>query len=341
MTETYIHRQVRRAREGAWAQVIARLPSGWAVMGDSQLLEGYCLLLPDPVVSGLNELSESGRRQFLSDMARLGDAVAAVCRPLRLNYEMLGNLEPALHAHVLPRYAKEPEEMRTKPVWLYPGETWNGAAHAFDEGRHGGVRDAIRVALMEVEEEEGEPLWQVAAAFAARAHQHEVRKDGRTPYFAHPVRVALTVRDVFDVNDEATLAAALLHDTIEDTGADYDDIVELVGSEAAELVSAMTKDMRLPEREREAAYDAQLARADWRARLLKLADVYDNLTDCGTRTRDRDPRKMIEKARRAVGLAREESATNPVLAHAIRVVEAQIARQCGSGGSVRVSWDEG
>ena len=56
-----------------------------------------------------------------------------------------------------------------------------------------------------------------AAAFAARAHRHQWRKDGQTPYVSHVFRACLTVRHVFGVDDDDVLAAALLHDTIEDT----------------------------------------------------------------------------------------------------------------------------
>jgi guanosine-3',5'-bis(diphosphate) 3'-pyrophosphohydrolase len=102
-------------------------------------------------------------------------------------------------------------------------------------------------------------LWQQAASFAARQHQGQLRKDGRTPYFAHPVRVALTVRHVFGVDDETALAAALLHDLIEDTTTDYDDLLEMFGKDVADTVAALTKDSRLPEEQREAAYDRQLS----------------------------------------------------------------------------------
>ena len=99
-----IHRFVEQARRGELARVVARVPSGWAVLGDPQILPGYCLLLPDPVVPDLNALRGPARQQFLDDMARLGDAVLAVTGAERINYEMLGNVEPALHAHVIPRY---------------------------------------------------------------------------------------------------------------------------------------------------------------------------------------------------------------------------------------------
>jgi (p)ppGpp synthase/HD superfamily hydrolase len=146
-------------------------------------------------------------------------------------------------------------------------------------------------------------LWQEAASFAARAHRHAVRKDGLTPYIAHPVRVAFTVLCVYGFNDEAILAAALLHDTIEDTGADYDEIEEAFGSQVADLVAVMTKDMRLPERQREQAYDQQLARGPWQGRLLKLADVYDNLIstwDAASR------RKQLKKVQRALKLTEND-----------------------------------
>ena len=116
---TAIHRQVDAARRGELDRVVARMASGWAVLGDPQITRGYCLLLPDPVVPDLNALTGDARRRFLDDMAALGDAVLAVTRAERINYEILGNVEPALHAHVIPRHASEAPELRKKPVWLH------------------------------------------------------------------------------------------------------------------------------------------------------------------------------------------------------------------------------
>ena len=96
---TAIHRQVEAARAGTLPRVVARLPSGWAVLGDPQILPGYCLLLSGPVVTDLNALRGESRRRFLDDMARLGDAVLQETGAERINYEILGNVEPALHAH--------------------------------------------------------------------------------------------------------------------------------------------------------------------------------------------------------------------------------------------------
>lgn len=148
------------------------------------------------------------------------------------------------------------------------------------------------------------PVWQMAVSFAAHAHRHQIRKDGKTPYFAHPVRVAFTVRDVFGCEDEVALAAALLHDTIEDTTTDYDDLAERFGSAIADCVAALTKNPTLPEHLREPAYDAGLAASMWQARLVKLADVYDNFHDAiDTWGPDKIPGKNFERAARALGLA--------------------------------------
>ncbi len=144
------------------------------------------------------------------------------------------------------------------------------------------------------------PQWHEAAALAAREHNHQYRNDGKTPYAAHTARVALIIAVEFGFTDESIIAAALLHDVIEDCGTDYEDIEEKMGSEVAHYVVAMTKDMRLPEAERERAYDEQLAAGPWQGRLIKLADVYDNLSDAVT---DWGKRRIIERAERAMNLA--------------------------------------
>ena len=137
--------RVAAAHMGENPGVIARMRSGWAVLGDRQHLRGYCLLLCDPVVSTLNDLAGQQRLQFLTDMALLGDAVLAVTRPagaVRINYSIYGNLEPELHAHAFPRYRDEPPELRTRPPWFYPEAVQ--ATHAFNAERDRPLMDAIR-----------------------------------------------------------------------------------------------------------------------------------------------------------------------------------------------------
>src|SRR6267143_5721948 len=125
---TPIHAQVIAAREGRDPRVIARLFSGWAVFGERQFVRGYAVLLPDPVVPNLNALGARERIAFLSDMSRLGDALLKVTGATRINYAIFGNQEPALHAHVIPRYVDEPEALRGAQPWAY---NWS-AAPAFE-----------------------------------------------------------------------------------------------------------------------------------------------------------------------------------------------------------------
>ena len=118
-----------------------------------------------------------------------------------------------------------------------------------------------------------------AISFAARAHQGQLRKDRATPYVAHVLRVGTIVRHVFGLDDPRILTAAFLHDTIEDTTTDFDDLEEGYGAEIAGWVALLTKDMRLPEAEREKAYLEGLDQAPWQVKAAKLADLLDNLLD--------------------------------------------------------------
>jgi diadenosine tetraphosphate (Ap4A) HIT family hydrolase len=122
---------------------VCRVRSGWVALGDPQILPGYCLLYPDPVVADLHILSPPARTQFLGDLGLLGEAVMQLTGARRINYEMLGNVEPALHAHVIPRYETEAPHLRSKPIWSYD---WD-AAPRFDPVRDASVRDALHRAL--------------------------------------------------------------------------------------------------------------------------------------------------------------------------------------------------
>lgn len=120
-----------------------------------------------------------------------------------------------------------------------------------------------------------------AIAFAARAHRSQQRKDGQTPYASHPFRVCLIVRQLFGIDDPQVLTAAVLHDTIEDTTTDRDDIDERFGTQVGDWVSQLSKDTRLPDEPREEAYCKTLTNACWQVRVCKLADMYDNMSDMG------------------------------------------------------------
>lgn len=140
---TLIHQRVNLARRGEHPALVGRLRGGWLVMGDQQITRGYCLLLPDPVVAHLNDFSGAAREQFLRDMAGAGDVLLALTGAARINYEMLGNLEPALHAHLVPRYDDELADLRTRPIWFHD---W-AAAPRFDAERDAAFVESFRAAL--------------------------------------------------------------------------------------------------------------------------------------------------------------------------------------------------
>lgn len=120
-----------------------------------------------------------------------------------------------------------------------------------------------------------------AISYAGRRHGRQMRKDGATPYFAHPCRVLFILTHVFKVTDPEVLAAGVLHDTVEDTTTDFDDIAEHFGTRVAGFVSTLSKDKRLPEEVREKAFFSALAAAPLEVKLCKMADTLDNVCDVG------------------------------------------------------------
>lgn len=140
---TLIHQRVELARQGQNPTVLCKMESGWAVFGDHQVLNGYCLLLPDPVIGSLNDLSLRQREIYLRDMSLIGDALLEVTEAWRINYEILGNSEPALHAHIVPRYRAEPDEYARGPVWFYP---WDSVPK-FDPLKHKALMEKIGAAI--------------------------------------------------------------------------------------------------------------------------------------------------------------------------------------------------
>src|SRR3989304_4625852 len=142
---TTIHQRVAAARAGSNLTVICRVPSGWVVLCDMQYLPGYVILLPAPVVESLNALNRAQRAEYLCDMALVGDALLEVTGAFRINYAILGNTDPALHAHIVPRFLTEPDEYRKGPPWTYPKEVVD--ARMFDYERDKELIQQLAVAI--------------------------------------------------------------------------------------------------------------------------------------------------------------------------------------------------
>src|SRR6187431_2849353 len=110
-----------------------------------------------------------------------------------------------------------------------------------------------------------------AAAFAAEKHRLLKRKDAEaSPYINHPIQVAYILVQA-DVEDPIVLAAALLHDTIEDTKTTHDEIEN--------IVAECSDDKKLDKLERKQAQVEHAAHVSERAKLVKLADKIANVSD--------------------------------------------------------------
>ncbi|MBA3075258.1 MAG: hypothetical protein FP831_16770 [Anaerolineae bacterium] len=122
MPDSHFLTRIETARSGTNPSIICRVPSGWVALADMQYLRGYCILLADPVVDSINALDLDARARFMTDMSIVGDALLRVTDSFRINYGMLSNADPYLHAHIVPRYRNEPEEIRRHLPWSYSKE---------------------------------------------------------------------------------------------------------------------------------------------------------------------------------------------------------------------------
>jgi GTP diphosphokinase / guanosine-3',5'-bis(diphosphate) 3'-diphosphatase len=119
-----------------------------------------------------------------------------------------------------------------------------------------------------------------ALAFAAERHRNQRRKDpAQTPYINHPIALVRVLVLEARILDPVVLCAALLHDTVEDTGTTPNEIEARFGLAVRDVVLEVTDDKRLPKAERKRRQVIHAAGASQPARLVKLADKICNLRD--------------------------------------------------------------
>jgi guanosine-3',5'-bis(diphosphate) 3'-pyrophosphohydrolase len=119
-----------------------------------------------------------------------------------------------------------------------------------------------------------------AAHFAAEKHKNQRRKDAdATPYINHPLTLAKILSLEAGVQDPETLAAAILHDTVEDTETTEQELVDRFGPNIARIVMELTDDKSLPKAKRKRLQVANAAKKSPQAKLVKMADKIANLRD--------------------------------------------------------------
>jgi guanosine-3',5'-bis(diphosphate) 3'-pyrophosphohydrolase len=119
-----------------------------------------------------------------------------------------------------------------------------------------------------------------ALSFAAHKHRHQLRKGSRPiPYINHPIALADLLVNTGNIYDSETIAAALLHDTVEDTDTTFEELEEEFGPVISQLVAEVTDDKGVPKEERKRRQTEHASSLSRSARLVKLADKTCNLRD--------------------------------------------------------------
>lgn len=145
--EPWMEDRIGAAERGENPTVIRKMKSGYAVLGDYQFLPGYCVLIALPRADSLNELSLEARAQFMLDMTLIGDAIQAACKPAKLNYAVMMNLDIFLHGHIQARYSWEPDAYRVGPAWNYPLETRCDPQTYYATEKNIALRETLAAAL--------------------------------------------------------------------------------------------------------------------------------------------------------------------------------------------------
>jgi diadenosine tetraphosphate (Ap4A) HIT family hydrolase len=136
---------IGRITSGSFGDLVAELPRSWLILGDAQFYRGYCVLFAKRHVTEMHLMPRGEAHELFDELIAVGKTLERVVKPLKLNYECLGNQEPHVHWHVFPRFTDDP--MRLAPVWLRPDEQRKVSLK--DEDRRGLIR-ALRSELVRV-----------------------------------------------------------------------------------------------------------------------------------------------------------------------------------------------
>lgn len=167
-----------------------------------------------------------------------------------------------------------------------------------------------------------------AIYFSSEKHKDQRRKNAkRHPYICHPVRVAHRLAFEGGVTDENVLIAAFLHDTIEDTDATLDEVRALFGPDVAKIVGEVSDDKSLPKERRKQLQIEHAPHISREAKLVKLSDKLDNLTDLLSSTpEDWTPERVAEYFEWAKSVVAGLRGTNEELERKLNNVFAQSKR---------------
>jgi len=111
---------IEEIKAGRFRDLVAELKSSYVILGDQQFYRGYCIMFAKQHATELYLMPADAARLLSDEMRLTAEAIAAVVKPWKMNYECLGNSVPHVHWHLFPRQASEADELKRGPIWLRP-----------------------------------------------------------------------------------------------------------------------------------------------------------------------------------------------------------------------------
>lgn len=97
---------------------VVELRQSRVILNRDQFFPGYCLLFTKDHVTELFHLAPEVRGELIEEVSRVAQALYQVFNPVKINYELLGNMVPHMHWHLVPRFSSDP--LWPRPIWAEP-----------------------------------------------------------------------------------------------------------------------------------------------------------------------------------------------------------------------------
>ncbi len=97
---------------------IAEFDVCYALLNRDQFFPGYTFVVSKKHVTELFHMDENARNMVMEEVTRIAKALDALFRPDKINYELLGNMVPHMHWHIIPRFRKD--KLWPRPIWSEP-----------------------------------------------------------------------------------------------------------------------------------------------------------------------------------------------------------------------------
>ena len=110
---------------------IAELNHCYVTLNRDQFFAGYCFVFSKEHVTELFHLDQATRQAVIEEVNRVAQVLAEVFQPTKMNYELLGNMVPHMHWHLVPRFETDP--LWPKPIWAEPHDDVHLSAAEYAE----------------------------------------------------------------------------------------------------------------------------------------------------------------------------------------------------------------